>query len=133
MFTDLLRIREYLLSEGPPENVADLRHLNDNTGRRLTNMRFDVEVDENTSWPDSVDRILDQLLMELMEVVFNGDTSLIYDPILKSFDGATKRGTWPVRVEIPQFALYREYKPKRNTYEFTFYVIPWIEWHEKTS
>lgn len=74
------------------------------------------------------DAMLDFFKLELADLIENGDVDNYQDALLKSMDGAKKRGAEPTLVDIFSAHLYREYKPKKNSIEFTLYVLLATKW-----
>lgn len=95
---------------------------------RLTNLRLDAEVPAALSKSQQLGMIFAQFRDDLMDVVTNGDVDRHSDAFLKFFDGEIKRGQKLKRFHISRARCYREYKPRKETYEYTLFIVVFLEW-----
>lgn len=95
---------------------------------RTINLRLDAETiaaphsTEQTLWPAFV-----QFRDDVLDLITNGDVSQNSDALLKYFDGEVKRGKPLKRLHIPKATLFREFRPTRNSYEYTLYIVIYVE------
>jgi hypothetical protein len=125
MFSELLRIREFLVAnEKPREKGLELRTGSPN---RLTNIRLDYETDNDDNWENTVDNMLNIFSYDLADMLLNGDVNKTSDPLLNSIDGAYKRGLAIIKFEVPHFHLAYGFSSKRKVHEYTAYLTIYAE------
>lgn len=87
-------------------------------------LRLDFELAEDSKFTDN--QIIDVAFIcvegDLAELAYNGDVDNWTDPLLKSFDGATKRGKSIKSKEITSWQMFSKYKPKKKSTEYTVYL-----------
>jgi hypothetical protein len=116
-------------------NTMEESYYNDNTGRRIVNVRFDWEIDIDpdtfdfdTLSPEHLDGMWKVLKQDLEDLYENGDRGNIADALLHAMDGSKKRSKKLTLVAFPQVDMHREYKPKKGTMEYTVFIIVYGEW-----
>jgi len=122
VFEALEPVRKFMV-----EN-EDGTHYSGSNRKRLTNLRFDSEAP--TAWSRERQMWLLFALVrdDLMDVVTNGDTSRVDQVFLKYFDGEVKRGKKLKEFSVQQAVCYREYKPRKETHEYTLFLVIWADW-----
>lgn len=101
------------------------------------NLRLDYEVSVNGEHNNAEDimaycdpQVPDQIKADLIEILEDGDVSLSSDPFLKVFDGIKKRGKQPLDFGISVASMYRQFKPSRDSVEYTVFMNVWVDWDE---
>lgn len=70
-----------------------------------------------------VDMMCQTMGFDLEDLIVNGDTMHVSDPLLKYMDGAKKRGKEVSDVDIFSAQLFWEYKDRKKTTEYTLFIL----------
>lgn len=68
------------------------------------------------------------LVDDMVDLIINGDHDNAGDPLLKTFNGAKKRGQKPVNLIFHSAVVYHEYKEVKDATEYTLYIQPHLTW-----
>lgn len=93
-----------------------------------SNLRFDWKQCEWDAQPVNLDLMFAQVKADLWDIILNGDALTTEDPWLKAFDGIRKRGKQVKSLELGYANLFTEFKPIKDTVEYTLYLRVYIEW-----
>lgn len=63
---------------------------------------------------------------DLEDLIINGDVNKSADPLLKCINGEKVRGKSAVEIEILAASLLTEHKPRKNSYEYTLFLRPFV-------
>lgn len=96
---------------------------------RTVNIRFDAETPVYDDPAMSLSAAFSYVRDDLMDLVTNGDVHNVSDPLLKSFDGEQKNGKRLSKISISQARIYREYRPVQSRYEYTLYLVVYVEFN----
>lgn len=96
---------------------------------RTVRLRVDYELTDDERQEISVaNGLLDTLVPDLVDVLRNGDVSA-GDPFMHVLDGAVKRGVVaPADVAITEAVFYHEYKAKKESTEYTLFLLLAVKW-----
>lgn len=95
-----------------------------------SNIRLDWE---SFSWdmqPVNLDLMFAAFKCDLWDILLNGDVCSD-DAILRYADGIKKRGKYIKSLELGSAKLYTEFKPSKDTIEYTLYLRVFIEWEDE--
>jgi hypothetical protein len=92
-----------------------------------TRLRLDFEVNDEDQTPVAK-FIIEQLVLNISDLVENGDSGKSDDALYKALDGAKVRGTEPENIEFLAANVYKEVKPKKESTEYTLYIVLAIDW-----
>lgn len=95
-----------------------------------SNLRFDWEQYDWDSQPVNLDMMFSTVKSDLWDILLNGDSRTISDPHLKAFDGIRKRGKNIKSLELGYANLFTEFKPTKDTVEYTLYLRVYVEWED---
>lgn len=95
-------------------------------------MRLDYECDARHSWDRHFAEMAMQTYADLSELLEYGDVHA-RDPLLNVFDGRRKRGRGVIDARLMSTQLFREYKPRKQTYEYTMYTLFRVDWEKASS
>src|SRR5690349_16142985 len=124
MFKTLLEVRNRWLEVGPVAYPGHIDYYNPKKYPWQTNLRFDFEYPASVAYEDAIDDIMSKMLIEFMDIVYNGDVTQTHDAFLKSFDGANKRNAYPTLIDFRAVTLQRFYKETKDMYEYTVWAGP---------
>lgn len=101
---------------------------------QVNRLRLDWELsheffeEEGNHWdmPEIFDLMGIQMKVDLEDLIENGDTTIVSDPLLKTFDGSKKRGSEPKDVQIIKTVTTRGVG--RGVIEYTVYILLYTEW-----
>lgn len=128
----LIPVREYLAGDNweTPVKGEYAKLYEDGTAqyKDTARLRLDFEANEDLDPAGIADVMEKSLKMDLEYLILYGDIGATADPLRKAMDGAEKRGKWPVAIEIFNFKGFKEHKPTKGTYEFTFFVLMKVDW-----
>lgn len=101
------------------------------TARLRVDYELTDEERENTSVANG---ILDCLQPDLVDLLRNGDVNKGSDVLLKTIDGASVRGVdAPEWIQISEAIFYHQYMPKKESTEYTLYILLAVSWPEKST
>ena len=75
-----------------------------------------------------LDRMFQFVAIDIADLLENGDTSNHTDPLFQALDGKNKLGKELLSIHIPSAVIYKEYKPSKESTEFTFYLLLVPKW-----
>lgn len=93
-------------------------------------LRLDFELtDESRVDTASVGALLcQQISGDIADLLENGDVENSKDYLYKTLDGSKKRNAEPVNVRFISAVYYSEYKSKKESTEYTLFVILATDW-----
>lgn len=126
-------IRRWLASaeQGADYSIPRVEAYRDGTGDFTTaRLRLDWEApslvyDMNDDVADTMTKFVVNDVADLIE---HGDVDKSEYVLYKTIDGSVKRGREPVNIEVLSARVFWELKPRKNTTEFTLYLLVAVDW-----
>lgn len=99
-------------------------------GYGTARLRVDYELSDDARENITVaNGILDVLNFDLVDLIRNGDMGQSDDALLKTLDGAVKRGVLaPEWIQVTEAVYYSEHRSKKESTEYTLYLLLAIKW-----
>lgn len=104
------------------------------TTATVARLRLDWELAKDVVESATNDKLAEmmvaQMYPDLSDLIEHGDVTNYRDPLLNAMDGSKKRGKAPRNIDIFEVNLYSEYKEKKNSYEYTVFILLAVQWEE---
>ena len=135
---EIERVKKTIKEIKEPEEGVNPKFLykdkvDENSPAYTARMRLDWELYKESGVDEKdkdtvIDLMFEQVLIDLCDLLEHGDKDDFSNPLYHALDGKKKLGKDLKSLTLKEIVCYKEYKPLKESIEYTLYMLITCEW-----